>query len=98
MSTECIDGAFILFLKEFKKITPRNDETDAIHQLADDLIHELRTSSVIYIEEYDDWISPSDIRFWQAYRQPKRQPVKKPVKKSLLSRLIGADNQSEDAK
>ena len=91
--TDGIDGAFICFLREFKKITPMNEETKDIHQLADDLIHELQPYHVYYCEEYGKHVSPSDIRYWQGYRQPKRE---KPIKKSLLSRII--DKQSDEVK
>ena len=63
--SEVVEGAFLLFLKEFQKATPRNAETEQLHALIDNLLSQLRCHHAYYDERWGLHLTCDDERTWR---------------------------------
>ena len=68
MSDEVMKGAFLLFLREFQKVTPRTAETEAMHVLIDEFLAQLVCCSSYYNERWGLHLTCDDERAWRGPR------------------------------
>jgi hypothetical protein len=74
MGDEVVKGAFLLFLREFRKVTPRTAETEAMHALIDEFLAQLVYCSAYYDERWGMHLTCDDERTWRSPRTNEIKP------------------------
>lgn len=79
------------FLVEYKKRLPQTEENKEFHEHLDFMIAYFESSHIIYLERWDDWISPNDERYWRNPNAEERAAiVAKHVKQAEEKRRGGS--------